>query len=304
MSVQTHQQHDSDSPFHAGEREVQTRAGVRDEAEKRGQRMLTKQLNDQQRQFFPQLPFLLSAHIDDNGQPWAGLITGQPGFITIEENSTTCALHWHNAGNPTQVHAQPGDALGLLGIELSTRRRNRLNVTVATSDEQQWCLSIDQGYGNCPKYINERPWPELLFAGHYSPVEQDGLSTSALQLAERTDTFFIATSSGPAAPDGQTQTSAWGADISHRGGETGFLQWQDGRLKFEDYPGNNMFNTLGNIAQYPQCGLLILDFSSGDIVQLAAKAEIVHSPAGREIFLEIIKTRHWTATGNRRQEQH
>ena len=304
MSVQTQQQDVTHSPFHAGEREVQTRAGVREEAEKRGQRMLTDQLNDQQRQFFPQLPFLLSGHTDELGQPWAGLISGQPGFISTEDNGNDCALHWHNARNPTRMHVQPGDSLGLLGIELSTRRRNRLNTTVTTNDAGQWRLSINQGYGNCPKYINERPWPGELFAGHYNLSEHEGLSASALHLATNTDTFFIATSSGPATPDGQTQASAWGTDVSHRGGEAGFLQWRDRRLRFKDYPGNNMFNTLGNIAQYPHCGLLILDFSSGDIVQLAAQAEIVHSSAGREIFLTIKSTRHWVATGNRTGEQH
>jgi hypothetical protein len=295
MTAQAHQHQAIDSPFHSGERAIQTRAGVREEAEKRGQRMLSSELNNQQRQFFPQLPFLLSAHIDTDGQPWAGLITGKPGFIAIEDTRNECTLHWDSAHNPTQVSVQANSPLGLLGIELATRRRNRLNAHVLSADARQWRLSIDQGYGNCPKYINERPWPAELFARDYTVTEQSGLSNSALSLARTTDTFFIATNSGPEELDGRTQSSAWGADVSHRGGDAGFLQWEDGRLKFEDYPGNNMFNTLGNIARHPQCGILILDFSSGDIMQLAARAEIEHSPAGREIFLEISSTRHWSA---------
>ena len=295
MSLQTHQAGSIGSPFHTGERDLQTRAGVREEAEKRGQRMLSAQLNEQQRQFFPQLPFLLSAHTDEDGQPWAGLINGQPGFIAIGEDDKACTLDWHRASNPTQVRVQAGNPLGLLGIELATRRRNRLNTTVIADDADRWHLSIDQGYGNCPKYINERPWPTALFAGKYTLCENRGLSDNALSLASTTDTFFIATSSGPAIPDGHTQSSAWGADVSHRGGDPGFLRWEDGKLKFEDFPGNNMFNTLGNITQYPRCGILVLDFCSGDIIQLAARAEIVYTTEGRETQLDISSTRHWVA---------
>ena len=45
---------DPRSPFHPGERAVQTLAGVRDEAETRGRRMLSPELNPQQRAFFRQ----------------------------------------------------------------------------------------------------------------------------------------------------------------------------------------------------------------------------------------------------------
>jgi predicted pyridoxine 5'-phosphate oxidase superfamily flavin-nucleotide-binding protein len=80
-------QHDNPvpSPFRAGERAVQLRAGVREEAEIRGQRMLKRELNAQQRSFFTPLPFVVSAHLDGSGQPWAGLLTGDPGFIDVEE---------------------------------------------------------------------------------------------------------------------------------------------------------------------------------------------------------------------------
>ena len=284
------------SPFHPGEREMQERAGVRKEAEKRGQRMLTAELNPKQMQFFRQLPFLLSAHTDTEGQPWASLLTGSPGFVSIDEDRFHCSLTMPSGGNPNGVLPRAGSNLGLLGIELSTRRRNRLNGTVFQVEGDRWCMMIQQGYGNCPKYINERPWPAELFAGPYRVEEQAGLGEAAHALAVATDTFFIATSSGPDSPDTDTWPSAWGADISHRGGDPGFLRYEDGQLVFEDFPGNNMFNTLGNITRYPPCGLLILDFDSGDIVQLAARGGIEHRHDGRAVRLEVTNTRHWHAT--------
>lgn len=283
----------SASPFHLGERDVQTRAGVREEAETRGKRMLSADLNANQRQFFQSLPFIVSGHTDATGQPWAGLITGEPGFLNMEEASNQFSLRWSQANNLTGVEARPGNALGLLGIQLATRRRNRLNATVFANDDDQWRMLIDQGYGNCPKYITEREWPAELFTGPYHYTEQAGLSDYAATLASTTDTFFIATSSGPQFTDADTQSSAWGADISHRGGEAGFLRREHGQLLFDDFPGNNMFNTLGNIAQYPFCGILIIDFSSGNMIQLAAKAVIEHFDGGRRVALDVLSTRAW-----------
>ena len=86
--------------------------------------------------------------------------------------------------------------------------------------------------------------------------------------------------------------------MSHRGGEPGFLRYEGGQLVFDDYPGNNMFNTLGNIERHPHCGLLLLDFDTGDIVQLAAIARIQHGDSGRSTHLDIQHTRHWRTGGH------
>ncbi len=284
-----------ESPFHPGERAVQAQAGVRAEAEKRGRQMLTADLHRRQTQFFEQVPFLLSAHTDTEGQPWASLLTGAPGFVSIDEDRYHCTLALPDHGNPNGVQPRPGSAVGLLGIELATRRRNRLNGTVFCTDDEHWRILIEQGYGNCPKYINERPWPAERFAGPYRLEEQRGLSDAARALATSTDTFFIASSSGPSTPYLDTRPNAWGADISHRGGTPGFLRDEDGQLVFEDFPGNNMFNTLGNITRYPPCGLLVLDFERGDIVQLAARGGVEHRHDGRAVRLEITNTRFWHA---------
>ena len=65
-----------------------------------------------------------------------------------------------------------------------------------------------------------------------------------------------------------------GADISHHGDQASLMQLVGGKFYFEDFPGNTMLNTPGNIAKYPFFGMLVLDFESGDIIQLAAKTII------------------------------
>ena len=89
------------------------------------------------------------------------------------------------------------------------------------------------------------------------------------------DTFFIASRY---IEDGDAPYS--GVDISHRGGAPGFtLVSHEGQLLFPDYAGNRMFNTLGNIQEDPRCGLLFIDFASGDTLQLTGQAQILWDDA-------------------------
>ena len=60
------------------------------------------------------------------------------------------------------------------------------------------------------------------------------------------DTFFIGTTH-----------PARGADASHRGGPAGFVRVDGGALWWPVYSGNNMFNTLGNLAVNPVRGLAV-----------------------------------------------
>ena len=71
---------DSPSPFHAGEQEMQRRAGKRDMAETLGRRMIRPFMPEEHREFFAQLPFLAAGAVDADGWPWASLLSGAPGF--------------------------------------------------------------------------------------------------------------------------------------------------------------------------------------------------------------------------------
>jgi len=46
-------------------------------------------------------------------------------------------------------------------------------------------------------------------------------------------------------------------------------------LTLPDFSGNNLFNTLGNIQAHPRAGLLFVDYTSGDLLQLSGAAQIV-----------------------------
>jgi predicted pyridoxine 5'-phosphate oxidase superfamily flavin-nucleotide-binding protein len=104
------------------------------------------------------------------------------------------------------------------------------------------------------------------------------LDQAARDLIRRADTFFIATAYPAAAGGG----SSHGVDVSHRGGKPGFVRVDaDGTLTAPDFIGNFFFNTLGNLAVNPRAGLLFVDFDSGDLLHVAADAQIIWE--GREL---------------------
>jgi len=171
-------------------------------------------------------------------------------------------------GDPAAAGLATGAAVGLLGIELETRRRNRMNGTVTRADKSGFAVRVEQSFGNCPKYIQAR---KPVFVAEPSldaapPVRAEGaiLSASAAELVRGADTFFIATASE-------------GVDVSHRGGKPGFVRVaeQDGHtvLTSPDFSGNFYFNTLGNLLLNPRAGLVFVDFASGGLLSLTGEAD-------------------------------
>jgi predicted pyridoxine 5'-phosphate oxidase superfamily flavin-nucleotide-binding protein len=141
-------------PFHAGERAAQRLAGVPARIEEVGKRLLRDAMADQQREFFAQLPFVVLGAADVEGRLQATLLTGAAPCFVRSPDATRLTIDARPlSGDPLAGALQPGDAVGLLGIELPTRRRNRANVRVIASGDDGMTLQITQSFGNCPKYI-------------------------------------------------------------------------------------------------------------------------------------------------------
>ena len=95
-------------------------------------------------------------------------------------------------------------AVGLLGIELETRRRNRMNGTVPRHRRGGFAVAVDQSFGNCPQYIQARA-PRFVADPAQRRTAAPGapgralLSPAAPRLVARRDTFFIASAAGATA---------------------------------------------------------------------------------------------------------
>ncbi len=260
-----------ETPFHRGESEVQERIGVREQIEPWARKVVRPNLPEQHRAFYEQLPYLVVAARDETGRPWATLLTGDPGFASSPNAGALTIDARCVAGDALESAFTDGADVGILGIELHTRRRNRVNGRVAGHAQTGFTLDVEQAFGNCPQYIHPRGWSRN--PAPASPPRRHVHQTFAATLVaiiKRADTFFIAT--GHRA-DGENP--AFGMDASHRGGEPGFVHVVgDDTLLIPDYAGNNHFNTLGNLMLDSRAGLLFVDFSSGDMLQLTGHATI------------------------------
>ncbi|HKP58405.1 MAG TPA: pyridoxamine 5'-phosphate oxidase family protein [Polyangiales bacterium] len=287
---------DDASPFHAGERAVQQQSGVRERADRLGP-MFRDFMPDQHRELFEELPWLLVGGLDEAAQPWASVLVGEPGFVRAPDPYTLEVHASLPQGDPLASGLMPGRALGLLGIQLDTRRRNRLNGHVVAAAEGGFVVHVDQSFGNCPKYITRRA-PSFLPEHSPPPSAAEGgvLSERALACIAAADTCFIASVSSDRDAPHDTRE---GADVSHRGGPAGFVQavreGERTRLYVPDYPGNNAFNTLGNLARFPRAGLLFPHFDSGDVLSLTCDVEILWDGAQRALRFDVRGGRYFPA---------
>jgi predicted pyridoxine 5'-phosphate oxidase superfamily flavin-nucleotide-binding protein len=258
------------SPFHPAELALQERFGRR-EMLMGARRFIRDHMVQQHREFFQQLPFVVVGSVDAAGQPWASIVSGEPGFAHSPDPQHLRVGALPHRDDPLVTDLAVGAPVALLGIELATRRRNRLNGLVSALDADGWTVAVSQSYGNCPQYIQSRDLHGVDSATEVAVVKGKRLSSADQSMIARADTFFIA-SSNPHREDGES----YGADISHRGGLPGFVRSDDDvTLTVPDYRGNFFFNTIGNLQVNPRAGLLFPDFSTGDVLMLATRAHVI-----------------------------
>ena len=267
------------SPFHPGEKEIQSRLGLEEKMEDLGRRMIRDHMPEAHQAFFSGLPLLIVGTIDPVGRPWASALAGEPGFVRAAGSRALDVTARPIYGDPLGESLVDGTDLGALGLEFQSRRRNRVNGKVSRRNPDGFQIQVAQSFGNCPKYIQARqpvPGGGVESIGEKRPVHRaEALTKDQAAIVARADTLFIASQFSEDAAD-------WshGVDVSHRGGKPGFvLVAHETLLLLPDYSGNCMFNTLGNIAVNPKCGLLFIDFDSGDTLQLMGEAEILWEPA-------------------------
>ncbi len=242
---------------------MQRRAGVLDDAHAVG-RIIASTLPSGAARFLARQRLAVAASLDAGGRVWASPLTGQPGFIQPVDERLLHLSTQPRGADPLAGNLAARAELGLLVLDPATRQRMRFNGRGLLSPEGVFLL-VDQVYGNCPKYIQSRRFEADDPRGPLAPARV----TASLDAAQRTalahaDTLFIASFH----PEG-------GADASHRGGFPGFVRVLGPELlRFDDFPGNGMFNTLGNLVAYPRAGLLFVDFVTGDLLQATGHAGV------------------------------
>ncbi|MFD5591088.1 pyridoxamine 5'-phosphate oxidase family protein [Streptomyces griseorubiginosus] len=266
--------------YHAGSRAVQDRVGVREQADHVG-RSVGRGIREIAAAFLELQP-LLVVGAAAAGRVWASPLTGTPGFVRATGPHRVSVAGGALPSDPlATAYAAPGTPVGTIALDPRTRRRMRLNGRLAPT-ARGFTIEADQVFSNCPKYLQKRQSYEFV------PDRRPGEPWHTAQLTDRqagfvtaADTFFLAT------------VHEGGADVSHRGGNPGFVRVDSpGELSWRDYPGNSMFLTLGNLAADPRAGLLFLDWTTGTALRLTGEAHTEYGEDRRVRFTvrEVIET--------------
>lgn len=254
--------------FHEGELATQRRAGVQAEAQRLEGMLDRSRLSDGAAKFLSSQRFAAITGRDGDGTLWVSSVSGEPGFLRGADDTLRMSAALRE-GDP--LHRMPiGQQVGMIAIDFATRRRLRINGFLVDADAAGMTVHVDQAYGNCPKYIHPHDFTVSAAAG--SVRRTTSLSAADHAMIAAADTFFL----GTAHP-------TRGSDASHRGGPAGFVRVDSAaRLWWPDYPGNNMFNSFGNLAVDDEAALLFVDFDTGAALHLSGTAQVQWTAPGAD----------------------
>jgi uncharacterized protein len=261
----------ADVGFHTGELAVQRRAGVEHRAARLSRMLEPVELDGGIAAFLGDRTFAAMTGRDRAGTLWISPLTGRPGFLHVAPPTTLEIGATIPVGDP--LHSLPaGQPVGTVVVEFATRRRVRINGILTQADRGRLMIEVEQAYGNCPQYIQQRVLsPDPLDPAHIGDVRHGSvLSAEDVDLIRGADTFFL----------GTTHPER-GSDASHRGGPAGFVRVEGNQLWWPDYAGNNLFNSFGNLAVDPEAAVLFPDFATGRTLQLSGSAEVDWGEPGR-----------------------
>lgn len=278
------------SPWHEGELALQRVVGVEQQMSEVGRKVVRPFLTPQLQSFFPQLPFVAAAAIDVDGWPWVSLLEGSPGFVHAPDESRLDLALTPPADDPLTPLLTNGANIGLLGIELHTRRRNRVN-GVLQGSAAEWQLEVVHAFGNCPQYIHD--WsairPVLPQPGSVLSIRDSTLDQLPERVLAHIDQALTAFVGSYARTDQGIEV-----DASHRGGKPGFIRRLEADLILPDFAGNRFFNTLGNVLSSGRAAVVIPDFASGDVLHLSGEARLVDEESVGARYLGA--ERYWCLT--------
>ncbi|KAF9525589.1 hypothetical protein CPB83DRAFT_909061 [Crepidotus variabilis] len=264
---------------------------------------ISGEMPDQHSQFYTtRLQFLPICTLDETGRPWSSLVTGKDarrGFVR-HPHYNTLAIDAHlRKGDPLlkNVH-QIGKGDGMLiagvGVELSTRRRNKFAGEVSRLDlienDAYIELVVNEAIGNCPKYITLRelepiPKPDpVVVEDQFKLSSSDRLPPDAISLILSSDIVFFGTTYSALESESQAYPSHLG--LNHRGGAPGFIRVKlDGRtVVLPDFSGNRILTSLGNVEATPLAGLTFVSFLSGDILYITGTAQNLYGDDSRKVM--------------------
>ena len=275
------------SVYHEGEHFIQELMGVREQSNSLSS-MIQNEIPLVAAQFLRGLNFCVMTFSLDNQALFSYtptskelvscVVYGLNTFIEVKNNNEIFIDLHKKSFIPSSIMDAISINVGLLGLDFENRMRIRVNGKGKILNNQLQ-LTVNEVYSNCPKYIHNRKIVDVIEFDKKAYVQEYvELNHECKKLIANSNTFFIS-----------SYHMKKGADISHKGGDKGFLKvLSSTQLEFEDYPGNNMYNSLGNIYTNPHVSVLIIDFESNDILHIKGKAKITNNEENEKRLKVII----------------
>ncbi len=259
--------------FHSGERQLQEEDGIDAEAyESVMTQPFSPQLNPVEVRFVNGRTFGVAASIDADGRPWSTPLFGAAGQLFAVENDTTVRVRPGLPGDhPLLSDIADNGQMGVLYFDPSLRRRAKSLGSGTVEDDGSITYRMSRNFGVCNRYIfkrtHEAPEQSGTDVTGATPSAVDALSADNITQLRAADTTFIA-----------SRHAERGVETTHRGGPAGFVTVEDAKtITLPDYPGNGMFNTLGNVLLDDRIGFMTVDFSTGRVLQITGRGQVTPS---------------------------
>ncbi|MDO5644090.1 MAG: pyridoxamine 5'-phosphate oxidase family protein [Dermabacter sp.] len=256
--------------YHEGELAVQARVGVECAASRLESMLVGNFIAEPMSAFLAQRNVAFLATTDRQGRFWCSPLFAPRGFLVAQ--GRMLRVNALPVGDDPLREVLAGERVGLITIEFALRRRFRVNGRVSLVDDAGFSIAIEEAYGNCPQYIQQRVLevePDLTVARIFSRGFRTRLDGADREIITLADTFFL----GTIHPER-------GADCSHRGGAPGFVRVEGDSLWWPDYSGNNMFNSLGNLETDPRASMVFVDFEGRTSLHLSGNAHASYGKSG------------------------
>ncbi len=253
--------------FHDGELAVQRQAAVTAAAARLEGMLAQAELSQGVASFLAGRTFSAMTARDHQGRLWTSPLVGAAGFLEVLDPTSLSVGAAPGPGDPLH-RLDAGQSVGLIVIDYARRRRFRLNGVLTATSANRLTVTVEEAFGNCPQFIPQR---------EISPLESSAAPQGIARGVPSRNTWSAADRATIAAADtfilGSTHVDH-GNDASHRGGPPGFVRVEGQSLWWPDYPGNNLFSSLGNVALDPEVSLLFPDFGTRTALYLNGLATV------------------------------
>jgi predicted pyridoxine 5'-phosphate oxidase superfamily flavin-nucleotide-binding protein len=262
--------------FHEGEYRLQELMGVRQSSDALAS-MVKDTIPQIAKDFLINLKFCVITLSKQEDDLTSAVIYDMDSFISIIGDKAIDISLRNSSFIDTDYFKENEFSIGFLGLDFEKAMRIRIN-GLAKINNNTLRIFVNEVYSNCPKYIIRRIYKSNLKEKLIQNVQNyPKLTTEIMDMISQVDTFFLS-----------SLHKDKGADISHRGGNKGFLKViSSNEIQFDDKPGNNLYNTLGNIYTNSIVNILLIDFENNNTYLILARASFTKIYEDEKYILRI-----------------